>query len=613
MPGCVVVMCKNRVRGAGAEKWEHMRTLAHVTHEAVEKVGGIGAVLQGLLTCQAYRGREHRTILIGPTFATEAGADGRLGSSGEVLYSSVDGVTQHPVGRALDHVRRDFHVEIIYGYRRFYEPHNGARVAVEVVLIDVSRMNIQRVNAFKGRLWEAYGIDSSRYESAWDYDLYVRLAEPALAVLKALGAADSDDECVVLAHEFMGLPTALAARLDPSGVFKTVFYAHEVAAMRKLVEEHPGHDVTFYNVLSQAMSRGRYVDHAFGSQDGYYRHALVKCSRYCDRIFSVGDYVTKELLFIGPEFAQASIDTVYNGIPAQRISLAEKRSAQERMRDYAENLLGDRPDYIFTHVARMAVSKALWRDFRVLAHLEREFRRTGKTGVLFVLSTEIPPRRPEEVREMEQWWHWPVAHREGGTDLSHGEAIYYQGVQEFNARSRQIKAVYVNQFGWDQAVCGNRMPEDMSFMDIRRASDVEFGMSIYEPFGIAQLEPMTFGSICVPSRVCGCAGFLDRVTGGASVPNVHIVDYSDLGPDRMDEKALLELNRDHRTEYEDRIAEQIARHVLHNLPQTDAEVERLLKTGYELASQMSWDVVAGQFVLPAIDAICSKKAESQVA
>jgi hypothetical protein len=33
-------------------------------------------------------------------------------------------------------------------------------------------------------------------------------------------------------------------------------------------------------------------------------------------------------------------------------------------------------------------------------------------------------------------------------DLSHGEALYYQGEQEFNARSRNLKVVYVNQFGW---------------------------------------------------------------------------------------------------------------------------------------------------------------------
>jgi len=587
--------------------------LAHVTHEAVVKVGGIGAVLQGLLTCDAYRSREQRTILIGATFATEAGADGRLGPSGEVLYSSIDGVTQHPVGRALDQVRRDFHVEIIYGYRRLYEPHNGARVAVEVVLIDVSRINVQRANSFKGRLWEAYGIDSSRYESCWDYDLYVKLAEPAIAVLKALGAADSDDECVILAHEFMGLPTALAANLDPSGAFRTVFYAHEVAAMRKLVEEHPGHDVAFYNVLAEAMNHGRYLDQAFGSQDFYYRHALVKTSRFCDCILSVGDYVTKELRFISPEFSQATINTVYNGIPAQRISVAEKQASKERMRDYAETLLGDRPDHIFTHVARMTVSKGFWRDLAVLERLEREFRRTGETAVVFVLSTEVPARRPEDVREMERWWHWPLAHRECGSDLSYGEAVYYQGVQVFNVRSRQIKAIYVNQFGWEQALCGTRMPEDMSFMDIRQASDVEFGMSVYEPFGIAQFEPLTFGAICVPSRVCGCVGFLEKVTGAASVPNVFVADYCDLGIGRWDEKNLLALDREQRTRHEEKLADQIARYVIETLPRSDAQTEEMLRTGYELASQMSWDVVAGQYVLPAIDAICAAQRQTQVA
>ena len=48
----------------------------------------------------------------------------------------------------------------------------------------------------------------------------------------------------------------------------------------------------------------------------------------------------------------------------------------------------------------------------------------------------------------------------------------------------------------------------MSFLDIRRGSDVEFGQSIYEPFGIAMLEPLTYGAICVISSVCGCAGQL---------------------------------------------------------------------------------------------------------
>ena len=38
---------------------------------------------------------------------------------------------------------------------------------------------------------------------------------------------------------------------------RTVFYAHEVATMRRIVEEHAGHDTMFYNVLDKAMEKGK--------------------------------------------------------------------------------------------------------------------------------------------------------------------------------------------------------------------------------------------------------------------------------------------------------------------------------------------------------------------
>ena len=43
-----------------------MTAIVHVTHEAVQKVGGIGAVLQGLITSSVYAGAIDRTILLGP-------------------------------------------------------------------------------------------------------------------------------------------------------------------------------------------------------------------------------------------------------------------------------------------------------------------------------------------------------------------------------------------------------------------------------------------------------------------------------------------------------------------------------------------------------------------
>ena len=172
-------------------------------------------------------------------------------------------------------------------------------------------------------------------------------------------------------------------------------------------------------------------------------------------------------------------------------------------------------------MTRLVRSKGLWRDLRVLQEIEKGLRAQGKTAVFLLLSTEVSRRRSCDIANMEANYGWPVAHREGWPDLSGGEAEFYTAIQQFNARSRNVKVVFINQFGFDQKSCGRQMPADMEFLDIRKGTDVEFGQSIYEPFGIAQLEPLTFGGICVVSNVCGCAGFLRDVTGGQRSPERH--------------------------------------------------------------------------------------------
>ncbi|MBI4579558.1 MAG: hypothetical protein HY718_07650 [Planctomycetes bacterium] len=590
------------------------RTVAHITHEAVYKVGGIGAVLEGLLTSEPYRTSQLRTILIGPLFPSEGGGESRLGECGEVLYSSIDGLVRQPqVAEALAHVRREFHVEIVYGHVAINNSHNAGRVTPEVVLIDVSRMDLRKANEFKAGLWEAFGIDSLKYEHSWEYDLYVKLAQPALAALHALGAAARPRQCVIVAHEWMGLPTVLATRWDESGAFRTIFHAHEVATVRPIVEHHPGHDLTFYNVLEDALAHGRYLDDVFGPQDHYYRHVLVKAAANCDKILAVGDYVERELRFLGPEMAEADIEIAYNGIPAERITLEQHQESRDRLRAYAQSLLGDRPDYVFTHVTRNITSKGLWRDLRVLEHLEPMFRRQGKSAVLFVLSTEMPQRGPEEVARMEQEWGWPLAHREKDPDLSYGEAIYYTGVQQLNARSRQIKVVFVNQFGWSRDLCGRLMPADMALLDVRRGSDVEFGQSVYEPFGIAHLEPLTYGGICVVSRVCGCTGLLQRLTGGVYPPNLIVAEYDKSRLEYRTERDWLAISRRDRHEHEVRVAADVAARLMDALPTDEESARSLLERGYQLASKMSWDVVARGFFLPAIDSLCPPWPQIRVA
>src|SRR3954465_11988529 len=202
--------------------------------------------------------------------------------------------------------------------------------------------------------------------------------------------------------------------------------------------------------------------------------------------------------------------------------------------------------------------------------MEEKLRARGETAVLFTLSTEVPARRGDDIRAIEQRYHWPVAHREGLPDLSNGEAAYYQGVQEFNAQSRNIKVVFINQFGWEQKLCGMRMPADMEFMDISKSSDVEFGQSIYEPFGIAQVEPISFGGICVFSECCGCAGFVAHATDGKPSPNVIVADSTDLPQAGLRPEQLLSIGQPERDKIEDTVAARVAGELLSRLPRTPA-------------------------------------------
>ncbi len=578
-----------------------MHTVVHVTHEAIQKIGGIGAVLHGLLTSRAYLDKVSRNILVGPFWPGEEQGEQRLGPLGEVLYSSLDSLYRSPLSSRFREIEQTFDVGVVYGRRRFVEKETGVVSTPEVLLIDVSRYDAKKIAAFKFELWKTFGIESSKYENIWDFEQYVRLAQPAIAALHALGAAGALEPCVILSHEYMGMPTALAAVMEGDrSNFRTIFYAHEVATMRRIVEGHPGHDTMFYNVMRAAMAQGHYVEDVFGDQSSFYKHSLVKAARFCDGIFAVGDYTLKETRFLGPDFVHVDAQVAYNGVPHWKISVDEKMNSRRKLRAYCKALLKYEPDYVFSHVTRLVPSKGLWRDLRVLEHLEEQLRRRNETAVLFTLSTEVPPRRGDDIRRMEEHYHWPTVHREGLPDLSNGEAVYYQGVQEFNAQNRNIKVVFINQFGFEQRVCGLRMPADMEFMDIRKGSDAEFGQSIYEPFGIAQVEPISFGGICVFTNICGCAGFVEKVAGGPT-PNVIIADYTDLPDKSLRPDQLMSIGQPQRDALEHTVAAMVAAELFSRLPRTPAEFEKFIDRGHALAQQMSWDAVARDYVLPGIE------------
>lgn len=581
--------------------------VVHATHEAGLKIGGIGAVLDGLLSAPSYLEAVQRTVLVGPMHADDPVHMDRINNprSGiTIRYSSLHGIFNNvpeSIRAALQQVEQAFSIAILYGTRRFGNAEH------EIILVDATSPNMQQINTFKYFLWEHYGLDSARYSWNPEYNLYIAIANPLFAALRAIGAGRglAPSEKFIIAHEWLGMPVVYAAQLSDPGQWRTVFYAHETATARRIVEEHSGHDTRFYNALRKAREWNLDLESVFGNQDDLFKHPIVKSAARCDSLFAVGDLVVDELRFLGGPLAHAHIDLVYNGIPNGDTTILAKLESKRRLQVYCEKLLGYVPDYVFTHVTRLVLSKALWRDLRVMDHLDSILRDQGKRAVLFVLSTATPGgRRPEWVHAWEDQYGWPVGHRGDNGDLIGLEAtFFFEGVEPFNRRAQQSQIVFVNQFGWNRESVGKRMPAEMEFLDLRQGSDLEFGQSIYEPFGIAQVEPLNYGALCCVSNVCGCVGFAERAAGGLeNLPNMVVADYVSLPPDYWlgSPYDALGIDRGVRDWLENQNSIAAARAIAERLPTTRADMERLLARGQEIANQMSWDVVARDYLLPGL-------------
>ena len=580
--------------------------VVHVTHEAVEKVGGIGAVIAGLMTTDAYAESISRTILLGPLLSTDRSVNRRLGDGGKIIYSSLDAVETPPWREKFRPIERTYDVGIIYGKRKVTDACTGKSVEAEVLLVDVFHANKDRLNLFKAELYKKFAVPSKNSENIWEYEQYIRLAEPGFEAIKAIGGADGDEPVVFLAHEYMGMPTALKAVLSGSPSTRTVFYAHEVASVRPIVENHPGHDTMFYNVLYRAADDGRTVENIFSEVLGNFKHPLVKAARYCDSVFAVGDRIVSELQFLEKHFRTMHIDLVYNGIPAFALGIEQKRQSRARMQEYAESLFGFRPTWIFTHVARPVLSKGIWRDLGVLHHMEAHLAQRGETAIYFMLGTLAGQRRSQDIRQMERVYGWPVAHEKGYPDLCGGEEVLCEMFDAFNKDRKAVRAVLVNQWDWNHKACGDRMSEEMTFADIRQGTDVEFGLSVYEPFGISQLEPLSFGAICVVSSVCGCMGFARRAAGDEGFDeNIIEADYLKVS-DGQGVEALLAMEMYVRDRVESETNPALAEVILQHLPRDEQAMGRRIASGYDLAHRMSWQHVAQEYFLPALARTCEQ-------
>ena len=576
----------------------HMN-LIHITHEAVEQKGGIGTVLRGLLTSAAYREGVERTILIGPFDNVEPGKE-RLGSGGIVHFSSLDGIEDSVHSEALRFIESVHNVQIVYGEGSLLHPVTGEASRVEIVLVNVVDSEIELLNKFKFMLWEQFQFDCRKHDSEEELDLCLRLAEPGYEAVRLLLGEGGPN--VFVSHDFMGLPLALKVKLEGHPSDCTIFHAHEVATARGLVESRAGHDTMFYNVMRRAAAAGLCLDETFGTQHHYWKHSVFWLVHYLDGIFAVGDLVAEEFRFLGKAFRRGNIKNVFNGIPSEKITIEERQRCRSALQDFAEGLTGTRPDLILTHVARPVVSKAIWRDFQVLIQLDPLLQQSGRKATCFLLASEGSLRRtPEEVAEMDAEYGWPACHQLGGSDLLGSEEVLNDAVQSFNLAARNIQMVFINQFGWGPDLCGPKLGADVEFQALRKGTDAEFGLSIYEPFGIAQLEPLTYGAVCVFSNVCGCRAFVEQVDALDS-ELILIGDYTKAELDG-DLSQMIEMDRKQREAIEQNEARRLAFELSQRLTNCPDTIEARIESGHELASKMNWETVVQEQFLPGIEKV----------
>src|ERR1035437_876040 len=99
--------------------------VVHVTHEATEKIGGIGAVIAGLVTTDAYAKAVSRTILLGPLLTTDRPINRRVGEGGKLIYSSLDAISAPPWNEKFRPIEKTYDVGIIYATRHIADPYSG--------------------------------------------------------------------------------------------------------------------------------------------------------------------------------------------------------------------------------------------------------------------------------------------------------------------------------------------------------------------------------------------------------------------------------------------------------------------------------------------------------
>jgi len=570
----------------------------HISHEAAMKIGGIGSVLSGMCTAETYTKQVERTIFYGPLFDDTPNPEGkesiamqRLGGEAKILFSSVDNIANSIYDTAFRDIIHKYSVDIVYGEKTLYDEIDPKKSnVIEVLLLGIKNLKAQYENEFKYIVWEKYQFSSQPFEGDWDFEQYLRIAIPLRDLSTAL--LKPEKQTIYFSHEYMGIACCLAINLLKRPNEKLYFHAHEISTARAITESIQGHDVAFYHLIDKDLQSGTSLEQRYGSQKHNPRNEQLKMTSIFDGILAVGDWVKKEYLYLLPKANPAKVHICYNGIPIPDHTTQDKLNSRKKIKEYCENLYNFTPDVIMTHVTRLVVSKGLWRDISLMEELDKRLAADKLKGFCIILSTLIGNGRTSaEVMKMEADYGWPVLHREGYPDLIDYENDIYWSCQYFNAKSKAIKVVFLNQFSFNPQRIGHRLPQGTTFTDLRLSSDAEFGMSVYEPFGIAQIETIPFGGVAILTRACGSAFLLEQAFKDEKVKPFYVLDFAQDLPRASKDVDWQHISSNERVLIEKEIIRENAEQIYAILPKSDKQREKVFEICNKHKHKLSWDEV----------------------
>ncbi|MEM6518101.1 MAG: hypothetical protein AAF722_02080 [Cyanobacteria bacterium P01_C01_bin.70] len=481
----------------------------------------------------------------------------------------------------------------------------------------------------------------------YDYILGLLIAEPLSRAISAL--CHNEDSTYLVANDYFGIPTLYQSKRERAKT-KTILYVTEVNPARHLVEQKLPcstntstnepidsknveilGDGRFYNLMKVGKNksmesvfkeigelfsdlqshfseqdtetnrkRGRFAESARRCREtreslSIEKHtsskifqSLVKNPGMIDKVLANGPNSKDELCWLlkSSSKEEVNVSVIPHGMPRSIDACTdvgfkkeqEKKKILRRLNrskgvciSGGEQSLGrfhvplDTKQFLFIKISRPVLCKAFDRDLLVCKHLDSLIKEDGYKANFVIVS------------------HW---------DNEQENNPINSWIKE--ARENKLESVdffFINQFDWPNSLEDRDLSLDRD--SLLWASDVSFSQSRYESFGLAQIEPLAFGSLCLISSA-----------SGAYFPLKKHVDESDnetpiIFADYMCSEAIKDYSIRQVFEYnwrssEQKIAEEIARKIYCKL--TKGNKVSAYKKGIRLLDVFDWEEIASNFL-----------------